>query len=440
MIYDQYIEDYFAEAMNEMEKYMSESTENNDIGFDIYTEATEENKKSAYKINYYLRDHLQTPYVTNTLSKKRVQDAIIEFTGEFMDSHSEELSTSGPVHMFQFGDKEVQPIYDLFNINGETCIEIFDKTIEETYYGSLSKFMAKWVYNAPHKLLLTSILIDALQNDYEDIVTCCEYLWAFSEYPILYRKYWKIGVKEDVMNYTIEHLSLKYKITQFNNIQELLKYDAHCAVVNKSDLLKSGVDNAYLDFMYRIRNQIKNKFENISNAYFNNIKLNATQHNKDSEFEDGSKVEQDGHATNISLSVENTINKYAINGINNALLKIAADGSKVDKSTLETFMNQINKSKGNKMNKFIENVITIYFTKNPNDTSIGSGQFLNFGLALYKSISTSKDPLYQEIRQILNLWLYDIINITNNYQNKSTIISYTRAIFNYVILMIHYYN
>lgn len=439
MIYDENIEEYYIEAVKEMEKVMNEKNDIGDIGYNIYTEA-EETKQSPYKINYYLQNNLQIPYITSTLAKKRVQDAIIEFTGSFMDVHSKELSTSGPVYMIQFGDKEVQPIYDLFDITSDKCVELFDKMVEETYYGKITKFMSGWVYNAPHKLLLTAILIEALQKNYEDIVTCCEYLWAFSEYPIMYREFWKIGVKEDVMNYTIEHLSLKYKITKFNSIQELLKYDAHSAVANKSDLLKSGVDNAYMDFMYRMRNQIKNKFKNIANAYFDNIEKNASQHNKDSEFEDGSKVEQEGHATNISASVENTINKYNINGINNALLKIAADGSKVDKSTLESFMNQINNRKGNKMNKFIENIITIYFNKNPNATNIGSGQFLNFGLALYKSISTSKDPMYQEIRQILNLWLYDIINITESYQNKSTIISYTRAIFNYIILMIHYYN
>ena len=96
--------------------------------------------------------------------------------------------------------------------------------------------------------------------------------------------------------------------------------------------------------------------------------------------------------------------------------------------------------KNNKLYKFIEDVITYYFTKNPTDTSLGSGEFVNFALAMYRSIGTSKDELLKEIRTILNIWMFDIINIQEIYHREATIINYTRAIYNYVILMINYYN
>ena len=81
-------------------------------------------------------------------------------------------------------------------------------------------------------------------------------------------------------------------------------------------------------------------------------------------------------------------------------------------------------------------MITAYLSRNPTNTSLGSGEFLNFGLTLYRSIGTSKDPIYQEIRAILNLWMFDIINIKSYYQNQGTIINYTRAVFNYMIMII----
>ena len=65
---------------------------------------------------------------------------------------------------------------------------------------------------------------------------------------------------------------------------------------------------------------------------------------------------------------------------------------------------------------------------------------MNFGLTLYRSIGTSKDPNYMEIRNILNYWMDEIITITKFYQNKGTIINYTRAIFNYMIMMINHHN
>lgn len=399
-----------------------------------------EDKEGVYKTNFYLRDHLQIPYVSKTLEKRRVRDEIIEFVGSILDENSNKLSTSGPVHIITFSDKESNKLYEIFGINDQKVLEIYESMIQESFYGQISKFITGWVKNAPHKILVTAILIEALQKEYDDIIECCEYIWAFCEYPILFRKYFKTGVKEDVMNYTIEHLGSKFTIKKVSNLQAMLKYDAHSAVENKKEELLSGVDNAYTDFMRRIRNQFNNRIKNIARVYFDNDENNASQHNRISQFDDGSLTDQEGSTTNVAQVVDKTINKFTSTGINNSMVRVAADGSNVDKDNLLGFINQINTTKNNHIEKLIENIITAYFNKNPTNTSLGSGEFLNFGLALYRSISTSKNEMYQEIKQILNFWMDDIINIRQFYSNSGTIIGYTRAIFNYMILMINYYN
>lgn len=426
--YNIYLEEDIQEAYDEMFSYLEHN--------DPFSEA----KEGVFKDNYYLRDNLQLPYVSKELAKPRVRESIIEFVGTFMDKHSVELSTSGPVHIFVFGEKEVSTLYELFNINGEKLYELYENMIKETYYGKISKFITGWVKHAPHKILLTAMLIEALQKGYNDIVECCEYMWAFTEYPILYREFWKNGVKEDVMNYTIEHLGAKYIVTKVKNLQELLKYDAHATVTLKNDKLKIGMDETYIDFMRNLRNNIKNKFKNISKAYYKNNENNASQHNKGAQYDDGSLADQEGYNTNIAQVIESTVNKFMINSINISIAKISADGSKVDKDNLITFINQIFAVKSNKLPKLIEDIITAFFSKNPTVTSTGSAEFVNFGLALYRSIGTSRDPLYQDIKSIMGYWMNDIINISQYYQREGTQISYARAIFNYVIFMINYYN
>lgn len=434
-MYMDYFEEYVHDATAEMYQYFIEN------GIPIEDDDDEEGgKPGVYKVNYYLRDHIQVPYVSAKLAKSKIQDAIIDFTGAYLDKHSTHLSTSGPVHFFTFGDEETSFLYNTFGITGDEIIKIFREMIQETYYGKLSKFIEGWVVNAPHKILLTAILIEAIQKGYEDIVTCCEYLWAFCEYPLVYRTFWQTGVKEDVMNYTIEHLGSKYKVKKVNNLQGLLKYDAHSSVSAVEDRLKNGVDNAYADFMQRMRNQIKNTFKNIAIAYYANDEANATQHNNVSQFDDGTLADQEGHATNVAQTVDATVNKFSGGGINNAIARIAADGSQVDKDNLVGYIGQINSTKNNKLYKLVEDIITVYFNKNPISTSVGDADFVNFGLSLFKSIATSKDPMYHEIRQILDYWMYEIINIKQFYQREGTVTAYTRAIFNYIIMMINYYN
>ena len=237
--YQQFMMDYMNEYRPDELQHMEieEEAEIND-----YELINEEGKDPVYKENYYMMNNLQKPLISPVLATQRGRDTIIDFTGKFMDEHAYQLSTAGPVHIFTFANKETSVLYDLFNTNADQMLEFYNKMIEETYFGKISAFITGWIKNAPHKILLTAMTIDAVQNEYEDILTCCEYLWAFTEYPIVYREFWKTGVKEDVMNYTIEHLGSKYKIKQMKNLKELLKYDATKSVESEMDDLRRGVD------------------------------------------------------------------------------------------------------------------------------------------------------------------------------------------------------
>lgn len=443
MGYCEYMDDYLEDAESEMLRA---------VGFG---EASASGKPKPYRENYYFRDHLQTPKVTPILAKPVNRDKVIDFTGRFIDEHEKQLSTAGPVYIFTFGEKEVAPLYELFNTNAAELLELYNQMVEETwnvdeevkesvdsfFLEGISKFFTGWVNQAPHKVLLTCMLVDAIQHDYDDIVTCCEYLWAFCEYPIMYRKYWSLGVKPDLMEYTIEHLGSKYKIKKVaKTLKDLLKYDATVCVNNHADRLKTGYDHTYTDFMYRFRNQIKNTFENLANAYYINDKAGASQHTQASQFDDGSMADQEGRDSIMAKAIDTTINKFATGTINMPMIRVSADNAKVDKDNLAGYVNQIMSTKENRLNKLVEDIITAYFNRNPAVTDIGSSEFLNFGLAMYRSIGSSKDPIYVEVKEILAFWMDGILSIHETYQREATVISYTRAIFNYIVLMIMYYN
>lgn len=435
MLYQDYMRYLILEEFGE--SYITEEELSDDVEDNV---AEEPSGKKMYIENYYLRDHLQAKYVSPKLKKTSVQDQLLEFTGGFIDAHHNEFNTAGPVYMIGFGKAETSVLYSIFDIDKDTLMQIYNNMVAETYPNGLRKSLNGMIVNAPHKILLTCILIDALQNNYEDMVACMEYLWAFSEYPILLRHFWKIDVKPDLMDYTIEHLGNKFQVKKEMNLLGLLKYDSTKAVEAMKDKLITGADNTYIDISQSIRNRIQSKFRNIANAYFENDKQNATQHSKTTQFDDGSLADQDGMTTNIATIVDKTINKYVSGDINNSLAGVVAEANKIDKNNLLGYISQINSSKNNMVAKFIENVITIYFMKNPSANGIESSNFVSFGLSLYRSISMSKDEMYKTIRAILDHWMFEIINIRESYQREATVISYTRAIYNYMILMINYYN
>lgn len=401
---------------------------------------TEDAREGVFKDNYIFRNDIQNKLVHDKLAQAGTQDKIVEFTGAFIDNHSEHLSTSGPVLSFTFGDKETSFFYDLFGTSAEYMMEVYNKVNQDTYYGSISQFITGWVKNAPHKILITSILIDALQNEYEDIVECCKYIWAFCEYPIIYREYWPVGAREDVMNYTMEHLGAKYKFVQkkMKTLKDLLKYHADSAVANKTPQLLTGADNTYIDFMRRMRNQINNSFKNISREYYKNHRQNNTLHHRGAQFDDGKPTEQEGFTTSMSQMIDNTTSKISVNWINNSLLSAAAEGSSTDKSILTGYINQIFSTKGSRVTEFVEKIIMAYFNKFSTASSgMNKSEFISFGLTLYRSLNSDA---YSDIRVIIDHWMNDIIGIKNVYSSSGTIANYTRAVYNYMIFMIAHYN
>jgi len=438
-LYDLYMKDYYNEANREMCKFTN--TEFVEESYEEFDEIEESNKEGVYKVNYYLRDNLQIPYVRKALNNPKTKDDIIDFVGRYIDKHQTQLATMGPVYKFTFNVKESEWLCNLFGVTKEQLIDMYNNMINETYNGKISKFFNGWILNAPYKLLLAALLIESIQRGDNELIECCEYMWSFSEYAILYSTFWKTGVKEDVMKYTVEHLSSKFKVKRVKTLQELLKYDAHTVILSYIDKMKvSGQDNYYLDFIQRLRNQMNSTFKNISNAYYKNSEMNASVHDNVTIHDDGTIADQEGINANTSSIVLRINNKFSQKEINNKFIQICAEMNQVDKNLLAGFMNQIYNSPNNKLEKLVEDIILAYFDKNKLESTLVSFVFLNWGIALYRSIGTSKDPVYKEIRDIILFWMNDIINIRNYYQREATVIAYTRAVFNYIILMINYYN
>ncbi len=440
--YQYFMQPYLRAAMEEQCKFLGTIYEEaEEVVDDDPGEVSGEEASKVYKENYLFRDTLQKVYVSPKLTKPRYREAMIAFVAKFIDEHSTELSKSGPVNIIPFGDKETEFLYTTFEITKEQVLQIYENVIQETYYGTISKFISGWINKAPHKLLIVAILAEAIQSNYEDIVECCEYLLAFTEYPIIYREYWKINAREDIMNYTIEHLGTKYKVKKVSNLQGLLKWDGHSTVARYVDLFKAGgADNVWIDLLRRLRNQVNNTLKNIARAYYKNAESNASQHSTVTKFDDGSLADKEGVTTNTAQVINQTITKMATSDINNAFVRVCAEQTRIDEGNLRGYISQIMSTKDNKIPKFVEDVITAYFIRFPMNDSLVRGEFLPFGIALYRSISTSKDPIYKEIRQIVDYWMIDIINIRAHYQRDATVSCYTRGIFNYFILMINYYN
>ena len=389
---------------------------------------------------YFLRENLQVPIITPKMAKPEFQKQIIQFVGEYLNTYLPKLQTPGPTHIVPFLDKETNFIYQTFGITKEETINKM-KEMKKVAYPNESDNVLINVKSTPHKLILTGMLIDAYQHNYEEIIECSRYLFGLLDYAILFRYYWRLGVDEGTMNYTIENLpSNKFKAKKMNNILELLKYDASVSMDANAEKLKEANDQAYIDFINRVRTQLNNTFRNLSRAYYKNKEQNLTQYSTDSHEEDGKLKEQEGKDTIMAEAIEKSCRKILTAELNNAIVKVVAQANELDPNNLTNFLNQIINDKRNRLDQMIEYIIIAYFQQYPTAITIAGGEFLNFGIGLYRSLAGSKQQLYIDIKNILSLWTDEIIDIKKYYKGTTAISNYTRGIFNYFVFMISHFN
>jgi len=399
-------------------------------------------KAKPYNETFYLRDNLQIPHLDKVLSKRSGRNAVIEFTNNFKDTHIKELGAPGPIYTFLFGSKETSILYGLFNVSKDVMLRFLEDIVQITYNGKLAQPIYGLVDTVPHKILITGMLVNALQNNYTDIVDCCEYIMAFAEYPMVYKHFWKKhNAKEDVMEYTMEHLPSKFKSKTKNlkTLSSLIKYDINLITTRWAPKLKIGMDHSYFDYIYRCRTQMKNSLKNIADQYYNNYEKNATQHERIDQTDDGNISAIEGQTAIVGSMVDNTYSRFLSGELNKKIIAISSELTGVDKDNVYRFLNQIFNVRNNRLHDIIENIILSYFTQYKSETTIVSEKFLNYALALYRRISTSNNVSYSEIRKILDYWMFDIIDIKSYYNNEGTITYYTRAIYNYIVFMINHY-
>lgn len=406
-----------------------------------YLEAAEGTTKMEVHTTYYLQEHLM-PLIEKAMTKRGI-DSVIEFTGNFIDSNSKSLMAGCPLYNCVFGDKEQKFFYDLVGLSKPELVAMYEETIKIAYSGdNVNKHSIitnmKTVY---HMLIIIGILIWAIRNDEKDLKEACKYLSAFVWYPLIFRHYWPHGVIEGTMVYTLEHMSGKRFIKQHKTMLSYLYYHGDTCYKNFEERLKDGADRYYADYNNRVRNQINSPMRGISNEYYDNHDDDASHHEVAGTYDDGNLADQDSTTTMIGAIADKTFAKFTTIAIDVTIANTVAEGCEVSKAKLNSYLNKLLPLKENELFKLIENVLILFMNSKPADDSVGSGVFLNFGLSLYRSISSAKDPSKQTIARILTMWTNELLKIQEDYPTRpATVIGFRKALFFYIIFMTQRYN
>lgn len=378
---------------------------------------------------FFIKEELY-PIVQQSLKDKKNERMIVDAINRFIDKNSDYLSQIGPIHLIVMGDSDKAKIYEAINLDGKTIKSIKDKS------PAIKK--ESFIMANPFYIALALIMYHYTINPNKEMRNLISFTLAFAIYPLRHKLYYKYGVQENIMNYTINNLSNKYKIKQKGNLMNALTETAHGAYELYEEDFKVFDDETVVQYILSAYTRINSVLKKISNQYYENHKQG---HYLNTEYDDSNPDSYRESSSSIH-DVERIVNKVAmsltIDGPPSKIVKLAANMNKVSLNELRNYLTILTSNNNlDDIQKLLEGIIHLFIfdeTTHNSIEEINSTKFLVNSLDVYKR-SNSKDEYVLRIKQILDRWMEDI-EIYKKTQRVATINNFRKAIYTFFTLSI----
>ena len=376
--------------------------------------------------------YIETTFKTNPTNVRKFNSLV----GQFIDRNIDKLTTSGPVYLIPFTDKDKSNYYELFNIE-----ESHIKKIMKEHTAKLNASKFKLLNQNPiFALFYFVIRYFTLHPDKKSLNSALT-IYALSAYPSIFSKYFPNGVIEPVMQYTIDNLTDKFLIKKTGHILGLLVE----SIQHSYDFLKSpmreATDAEVIRFIQRIRNDHNSIFKKIANVYMDNYRNNRGVILTNTNYDDDTPIidEVDNATTEVSNAINKVLLPIVQNGVDIVRAEAAAKMAGISVSDCRMFLNNIiNDKNTDLLQKFIESLLFLYIYEDHRTVrDVRSQYFLRWAASLFKK-TNSKNKNILQINEVLNIWAENS-GIYAKFHREASRINYKKAIFFYVVLSVQKY-
>lgn len=367
------------------------------------------------------------PYIEKAFSNKNLSNKYQMAIKKFIDRNHEALFAIGPLHRIYFKDDDRELLYNIIGISEKKVLEIMK---EDKLYVSYSK---KWNFMTPFRLMALFVVryytIKKMEKEKQNAIM---YL-VFSFYWSLQVRQFPYPPNENVMNYTINNLSNKYKLKQLGNLYASLDSTAMVCHVKYEDYLIKGTDvllNVYLDALHT---RLSGFLVKITNEYMENYKngnyLNTEEDNYD---------EENYHIANNTSFIINNLSlnattKTLSRGVDNKLVKLSANMCGVSVSVVYNSIQNIIYTKERQIGNLFSMILELYLMNGENsEESIGTTRFIDYCLQIYVKSNTN-DKTIIKIKELLDVWLNDCSENYRKTERAATLNNFRKAVYLYFV-------
>lgn len=370
------------------------------------------------------------PQVDKALSNTKTVKELENLVGTYLDKNADKLTTSGPIHRTIFSDDEVNRFFNILNISPAEVRVVLK---ESKYIRGQWQIMNN-PFNSVAALCIRYFKMKKNQHMMEAMIV---YL-TLSMYPSLHYKYFKYEPNENVMSYTINNLSNKFKIKTTNTIFEALTETTSLSDKTYSRNLIRATDKDITDYIQAYKTRLNSMIRKLANVFYDNEKKGLYL-NQDSESNDEEDFRITDNDTMVAERISDSVSmSLSVHGPNMRIITISANMCDISVNELRNTVTSIcgdNKNRED-IKKLTSAIIFLFiFNSKKSKDLIGTNDFIFYCLEIYKRANTA-DKNIGKIKYILDMWLSKYSATYKRSQRIATLNNFRKALFTFTVFTI----
>jgi hypothetical protein len=261
-------------------------------------------------------------------------------------------------------------------------------------------------------------------------------------YSSLQWKYFRYGADEELMNYVMDNISGRYKLKEFENMFEYLRYIAYSNVNNTVDVMNKPTDHNYHYYLNNLDGRINSTVQSLAREYYAYVEegKNVTVDKTLLENDEGKQYLN--NSSNISNDVSEITRKIIIKLSSNStvdisLLEMAVHATKMKLEKMKTVLEKMIENDQELIGALVNDIVLYYLVVLKKDKkTIRSMTFIKTLKDAY-SISNTEDKVILHIKQILDSLLKKNSEEYLKNNRAATLSHFRHTIYLYFILYIN---
>lgn len=371
------------------------------------------------------------PVIKGTLEQnpKNIK-ALKEAVAVYLDANMAKLSSAGPTYRTLFTEEDKRVLF----VNTATSPELVNRVLPMSSY--IKKHWRNIVM--PFNVVCALTITYAKRTNNVELAQYMLMYLVLSMYPSLHAKYFKYGVNPQIMDYTINNMSKKFKIKNLGTIwNTLLDTAMVCDKTYTKNIIRAN-DKDITDYIESLKTRL--------NALLKKIKSEFTKNYNDKNLmgieKDNEDSENFSRAESNSYIIERLANsialKLSINGPDMKIVQICANLNAVAVNDMRSAVNNLISDKENarEIRKVISDILSIYLSFDSNSAiEIHSNKFILECLRIYKKSNTTNKSII-EIKKMLDIWLRRYSDRYKKSNRVATLNSFRKALYTFFVFTI----